>query len=213
MLKDKLFSATKSLSRFTAQTFACTALIFFSVWGGMELWFAYSEKGAPYVTTDRAVVYEMLEAVDVSSEDVVYDLGSGDGRIPIAAAKKYGARGVGVEIDSSLVVRSRARAEEVGVASQVEFRRQDLFNTDLSDATVVTLYLFRDMNIRLRPKLLRQLDPGDRIVSHDFGMGRWEPDRVIDGGPDKTGRATLYVWTVPKKIPQRLLQIPEDLQE
>lgn len=213
MLRDKLISGVKYLSKFTAQTFACSALIFFSVWGGMELWFSYSEKGAPYVTTDHTVVREMLETVDVSSGDVVYDLGSGDGRIPITAAKKYGARGVGVEIDSSLVARSRTRAKKAGVASQVEFRQQDLFKTDLSDATVVTLYLFRDMNIRLRPKLLRQLDPGDKIVSHDFKMGRWEPDRVIDAGPDKTGRAILYVWTVPERVPERLLQIPEDLEQ
>jgi SAM-dependent methyltransferase len=119
----------------------------------------------------------MLEAADVSETDVVFDLGSGDGRIPIVAAERFGARAVGVETDSQLVARSREAAREAGVADRVEFRREDLFETDLSETTVVALYLWPEINRELRPKLLRALDPGDRIVSHDFRMGKWEPDR------------------------------------
>jgi SAM-dependent methyltransferase len=167
------------------------------------------DKDVPFVATERRVARRMLEVAGVTSEDVVYDLGSGDGRIPIIAAQAFGARGVGVEIDPELVAESRQQARVAGVADQVEFRQKDLFNVDVSDATVVTLYLWPEINVKLRPKLLRQLDPGDRIVSHDFRMGDWEPDRTIDAGRDKTGRATLYLWTVPEEIPDRLLKTDE----
>jgi len=164
------------------------------------------EKDAPYVATDQQIVRQMLEVANVSEDDVVYDLGSGDGRIPISAAKFYGARGVGIEIDPELVAKSRAKAEAAGVSDRVEFRQKDLFEADVTDATVVALYLWPEMNVKLRPKLLRQLDPGDRIVSHDFGMGEWEPDRVVDAGKDKTGRATIYLWVVPETVPDRLMR-------
>ncbi len=165
-----------------------------------------SQKDAPFVATDRRVARRMLEVAGVTPDDVVYDLGSGDGRIPIIAAQEFGARGVGIEIDPDLVAQSRSQARAAGVADQVEFRRKDLFDADVRDATVVALYLWPEINVKLRPKLLRQLDPGDRIVSHDFRMGDWEPDRTVDAGKDKTGRATLYLWTVPEEIPDHLLR-------
>jgi len=167
-----------------------------------------TDKDAPYVATDQRIVQRMLEVADVSEDDVVYDLGSGDGRIPLTAATEFGARGVGVEIDPDLIAKSRAKAEAAGVTDRVEFRQQDLFKTDVSDASVVALYLWPEINVRLRPKLLRQLDPGDRIVSHDFRMGEWEPDRVVDAGQDKTGTATIYLWTVPEDPPAELMEAP-----
>lgn len=167
-----------------------------------------TERDAPYVPTSQRIVRRMLEVAGVSEGDVVYDLGSGDGRIPITAAKLYGARGVGIEIDPALVATSRAKAKAAGVSDRVEFRQKDLFEVDVSDATVVALYLWPEINVKLRPKLLRQLDPGDRIVSHDFRMGEWEPDRTIDAGKDKTGRATLFLWIVPETVPDSLMESP-----
>ncbi|WP_103027884.1 SAM-dependent methyltransferase [Salinibacter altiplanensis] len=170
------------------------------------------EKDAPYVSTSQRVVNQMLEAANVTSDDVVFDLGSGDGRIPIAAAQQHGARGVGVEIDPDLIAKARENAETAGVSDRVEFRQGDLFEADLSDATVVALYLWPEINVKLRPKLLRALDPGDRIVSHDFRMGDWEPDRVVDLGPGKIGEETVYLWVVPESIPEDLLDISDEVE-
>lgn len=136
------------------------------------------EPDAPFVPTPMNVVVEMLDLADVSPQDTVYDLGSGDGRLPITAARLHGAHGVGVELDSALVLESRRNAREVGVDQKVRFIRGDLFETNLESATVVTLYLFPEVNERLRPKILRQLEPGDRVVAHDFSMGDWEADRT-----------------------------------
>lgn len=160
----------------------------------------------PYVPTANEVVEEMLKIAKVSQNDIVYDLGSGDGRIPIAAVKKYNAqRATGVEINPDLVKESRENAEKAGVSDKVNFLQQDLFKTDLSDATVVTLYLLPDINLKLRPKLLQELKPGTRIVSHAFDMGEWKPDRV-EQVKDKNGRSyTLYQWTVPQEVPKNLL--------
>ena len=169
------------------------------------------KKDVPYVSTSQRVVNRMLEAADVTQEDVVFDLGSGDGRIPITAAEKFGARGVGVEIDPELVAEARKKAEEAGVADRVEFRQGDLFQADISEATVVALYLWPEINVKLRPKLLRTLDPGDRIVSHDFRMGDWEPDRVLDLGPGKIGQETVYLWVVPENIPDDLMDISDEV--
>lgn len=158
-----------------------------------------TEKGAPYVPTSEYVVHRMLRLADVSGEDVVYDLGSGDGRIVILAAEEFGARGVGVEIDSQLVQKARRNAEQAGVSHLVEFRRGNLFDVSLEDATVVSLYLWPDMNNRLRPKLRRELDPGDRVVSHSFDIDGWEPDTTVSlkssamSGVPKT----LFRWTLP----------------
>lgn len=157
----------------------------------------------PFVPTPEVVVEQMLELANVSGEDVLYDLGSGDGRIPITAAKKYGTRSTGVEIDPALVERSRENAESANVSDNVEFLQQDLFATDLREATVVTLYLLPDVNLKLRSKLLEELEPGTRIVSHDFNMGEWQPERVVQvQGP--TGQHILYYWVVPEEIPNNI---------
>ena len=167
-----------------------------------------TDKDVLYVPTAPSVVETMLEVADVTERDVVYDLGSGDGRVPIMAAKKFGARGVGLEIDSALVAEARMAARRQGVAGKVQFRQKDLFGADLSEATVVTLYLGPGINVRLRPKLLRELDPGDRIVSHDFQMGEWAPDLTVDAGRGNTGNETVYLWTVPEKVPEDLRDTP-----
>ncbi len=160
----------------------------------------------PYVPTAYEVVEQMLEMASVSDKDIVYDLGSGDGRIPITAVKKYNAlRATGVEINPDLVQESQNNAKKAGVSDRVNFLQQDLFKTDLSDATVVTLYLLPDVNLKLRPKLLQELKPGTRIVSHAFDMGDWIPDRV-EQVKDKNGRSyTLYQWTIPQNVPDNLL--------
>ena len=157
-----------------------------------------TEKGAPYVPTPRHVVLTMLELGDVSADDALYDLGRGDGRIVITAAKELGARGVGVEIYSQLVQRARRKARRAGVAVRVEFRQGDLFEHDLREATVVTLYLWPDMNNRLRPKLQRALDPGDRVVSHSFDIDGWPADSTVSMGTSSlaTETKTLFRWTI-----------------
>jgi SAM-dependent methyltransferase len=131
-----------------------------------------------FIATPEDVGAAMLQLAGVTARDVVFDLGSGDGRVVIAAAREFGARGVGVDIDAELVTTSRAAARGAGVAERTTFLQQDLFVTDVRTASVVTLYLRDDVNLRLRPKLLRELQPGSRVVSHDFDMGDWPPDRV-----------------------------------
>ncbi|WP_118838556.1 SAM-dependent methyltransferase [Salinibacter ruber] len=157
------------------------------------------ESDVPYVPTPKPVVDRMLELADVDETDVIYDLGSGDGRIVIRAARTHGARGVGIEIDPDLVKKARKNAKEAGVANLVEFRQGDLFEADISEATVVTLYLLPSVNQKLRPILFEQLSPGTPVVSHDFDMGRWAPDRTVDLEGD-----TVYRWTIPEEIPEDL---------
>ena len=157
----------------------------------------------PFIVTPDNVTRAMLKLADVKASDCVIDLGSGDGRIVIVAAKQFGARGLGVEIVPELVEKSRDNARRAGVADKVEFRLQDLFATDLSQATVITMYLLPEVNLQLRPRLLA-LKPGTRIVSHDWDMGDWKPDRVVTvDAPDKPiGRekvSRLYLWTVPAR--------------
>src|SRR5215831_469829 len=144
-----------------------------------------------YVPTSNGVADAMLKLAKTTASDVVYDLGSGDGRIVIAAAKKFGARGVGVEIDTDLIKQATKNAAKAGVADRVTFRQEDLFKTDLSDATVVTLYLSNSINMRLRSILQSQLKPGARIVSHRFMMGDWKPEaeRRLEG-------TSIYLWTI-----------------
>ncbi|MFB2838542.1 class I SAM-dependent methyltransferase [Floridanema evergladense] len=161
------------------------------------------EKDVPFVPTPEVVVAEMLKQAKVTKQDVLYDLGSGDGRIVITAAQKFGARGVGIDIDPDLVKKSQENAQKAGVSNRVKFLQQDLFNTDLSEATVVTLYLLPDINLKLRPKLLSELKPGTRVVSHNYDMGDWKPVNVVKvKGP--AYEHTVYSWVVPKEIPANL---------
>lgn len=158
-----------------------------------------ADADVPYVATPNETVRGMLQLANVSEDDVVYDLGSGDGRIPIAAAQQYGARGVGIELEPSRVERARKNARHSGVQEQVSFHQQDFFNADFSDATVVTLYLFPEVNLLLRPMLFEQLDPGTRVVSHSFDMDGWEPDSTTTVNDDR-----VYLWTIPEEVPKHL---------
>jgi precorrin-6B methylase 2 len=141
-----------------------------------------------------------LLALMPSNRDVIYDMGSGDGRIVIAAAKQYGAQGVGIDIDSNLVAESRRNADTAGVAGRVAFRRGDLFQTDLREATVVTLYLGRMLNERLRPNLFRDLRPGSRVVSQNFDMGDWEADSVVKVRGRNFGETPVHLWVIPASV-------------
>ena len=158
----------------------------------------------PFITSPDNVSLEMLNTAGVQRGDHVIDLGSGDGRIVILAAKRFGATGLGVEIDPALVERSKANARNAGVTDKVEFLEQDLFKTDLAPATVVTLYLLQEVNLQLRPAILA-LKPGTRIVSHDWDMGDWKPDRTTvlpvpnkAVGREKSSR--VHLWTVPARV-------------
>jgi SAM-dependent methyltransferase len=150
----------------------------------------------PYVPTPNEVVEEMLKVANVGKDDIVYDLGCGDGRIVIAAAQKYGARGVGVDLSEERIKESNENARKAGVTERVKFLKQDLFETDLKDATVVTLYLLPFVNEKLRPKLFRELKPGTRVVSHAFNMGSWNPDKVLKVITDGNQERTVYFWVV-----------------
>ena len=155
------------------------------------------EPDVQYVPTPQSVVDQMLRMAKVGKNDVVYDLGSGDGRILITAAKKYGARGVGYDIDPERVQEATANAAKAGVDKRVRFIQGDLFDADLREATVVTLYLLQSLNMKLRPKLFAELRPGTRIVSHDFDMGDWKPDQTVK--VQVNGREHMvYYWLLRK---------------
>ena len=155
---------------------------------------------APFVATPDDVVERMLGLAKVGPNDVVYDLGCGDGRIVIAAAKKFGARGVGIDIDANLVNQAEANAKAEGVSNRVRFEVGDAMGANVSRATVVTLYLLSASNVRLRPLLTKQLKKGARIVSHSFAMGDWEPE-TVDTFRDQAGTSrTLYLWTTDGRI-------------
>ena len=164
-----------------------------------------------FVATPVSLVTGMLDLAAVGDTDLVYDLGSGDGRIVIAAARR-GARGVGVELDSMLVEESRASADTAGVSARAEFRQADLFATDLRPATVVTLYLGRELNQRLRPIFLRDLRPGARVVSQAFDMGDWPPDSAITVRSREVAATPIHLWVVPADLAGRwaLAIGPED---
>jgi 2-polyprenyl-3-methyl-5-hydroxy-6-metoxy-1,4-benzoquinol methylase len=151
------------------------------------------QKDVPYVPTPTPVVNEMLRLANVKKNDVLYDLGSGDGRIVITAAQKFGTRGVGIDIDPQRIQEANQNAQKAGVTDRVQFRQQDLFQTDFKNATVVTLYLLPEVNLKLRSRLLSQLKPGTRIVSHAFDMGDWKPQKVVN-----VAGQTIYYWTVPQ---------------
>ncbi len=146
----------------------------------------------PYVPTPQPVVERMLDMAKVGKNDVLYDLGCGDGRIVITAAKERGARGVGIDINPERIAEAKANAKQAGVEDKVTFKVGDLFTADFSEATVVTLYLLPDVNVALRPRLWKQLKVGTRVVSHDFDMGpEWPPEKV-----ERIGNKTLYFWTI-----------------
>ncbi|HEX8195394.1 MAG TPA: class I SAM-dependent methyltransferase [Pyrinomonadaceae bacterium] len=152
----------------------------------------------PYVPTKELVVDKMLQMADVKGSDVLWDLGSGDGRIPITAAKRFGTRGVGVDIDPQRVKEANENARKNNVTDKVRFIEEDLFNVDFSEATVVTLYLLPEVNLRLRPKLLDSLKPGTRIVSHNYDMGNWQPEKVEVVKTSDNDDHIVYFWRVPE---------------
>ena len=147
-----------------------------------------------FVPTPNQVVDLMLTMAGVSSQDIVYDLGSGDGRIPITAAQRYGARGVGIDINPVRIEEARANARDARVEDKVRFVEGDLFEANISEATVVTLYLLNTLNVKLRPKLLKDLKPGTRVVSHAFHMGDWKPEKT-----DGVQGSEVFLWRVPGK--------------
>jgi len=155
----------------------------------------------PYVPTTEEAVKAMLKLADVKPADIVYDLGCGDGRIVIAAAKEYGAHGVGIDINPERIQQAEANAKKAGVEKLLRFEENDLFDADIQDATVVTLFLLESVNLRLRPKLLRDLKPGTRIVSNTFNMGDWKPDKEMNVGDasEETFSHRLYLWIVPQR--------------
>jgi len=176
----------RRMLRFSAIIFAITV-------PGVAQW-DDPPTSVPYVPTPPEVVEGMLKLAGVKNGDVVYDLGSGDGRIVIMAAEKFGARGVGVELNSERIKLSIENAQKAHVQNRVRFLQQDFFKADISEATVVTLYLLSSVNLELKPKLLKELRPGTRIVSQSFDMGDWKPDKEIE----VNGRR-IYLWIVPKQ--------------
>lgn len=179
-----------------------TALLLIAVSGGARAQEPVL-SGGPYVPTPQRVVETMLGMAGVTDRDFVIDLGSGDGRIVIAAAQKYGARGKGYDIDDVLIERSNTKARDLKLEQRVLFEQRDVLKADIREATVITLYLLPEMMQALRVKLLRELRPGTRIVSHDFDFGDWKPERTVqldlDEKYDVTGSwsSTIYLWTVP----------------
>ena len=186
-------SGIATFSRRTAALYccACTAVLILSPPATAQFPF-----DVPYVPTPQVVVDEMLRVANVGPRDFVIDLGSGDGRIPITAAKKFGARALGVELDEHLIFQSEESARQAAVEDRVTFLHQDLFKTDISRATVITMYLLPAVNRRLRPRLL-DLKPGTRIVAHDFDLEDWKPDRKV------TIRKNVFLWIVPAKVAGR----------
>jgi trans-aconitate methyltransferase len=153
----------------------------------------YGASGdVPFVPTRQELVEQMLKLAGVKSSDTVYDLGCGDGRIVIMAAQKFGAHAVGVDIDPERIKEANENAKKAGVGDKVKFVQGNLFDADIHAATVVTLYLLPDVNLRLRPRLLKELKPGTRVVSHSFSMGDWKADKEIDADGSR-----LYLWTIP----------------
>lgn len=148
-----------------------------------------------FIPTPEAAIATLLEVLQVNDSDVIYDLGCGDGRILINAALQFGARGIGIDLDPNRVKEAQAKADEFGIRNRVKFQEADLFTSRFEDASIVVLYLLPHLNLRLRPALFEQLKPGTRIVSIDFDMGDWLPEKVIK--LDIEEESTLYFWTIP----------------
>lgn len=167
-------------------------------WFNLLLGSGFAQKTLPDVhfeATPQRIVEEMLQMAKVNRNDMVYDLGCGDGRFVITAAKKYGARGVGIDIDPERIKESNQNARLAGVTDKVKFKEGDLFETSIREATVVTLYLLPDLNLELRPKLLKELRPGSRVVSYKFDMHDWHPDKMA-----RLGSSTYYLWIIPAEV-------------
>lgn len=174
---------------------SCILFIFFLIPGTISCDLSPGKKIEPdvvFVTTPHKVVREMLKLAGVTRDDIVYDLGSGDGRIVIAAAKDFGARGVGIEMDPELVAEGIENARKAGVAERVRFIKDDIFKTDIHGASVITMYLLPEVNKQLIPKLLQELKPGTRVVSHRFDAGDWKPDMILSAFD-----TTVYCWIIP----------------
>ncbi len=189
-----------SLLHSVSRRIAGVALLLAAATAVAQSW-AWDDGTVPFVVTPDEVVERMLRIAEVGPGDRLIDLGSGDGRIVIRAAQKYGAHGTGIEIDPSLIARSLANAQAAGVSDRVNFLTQDLFDADLSGASVITMYLLPEVNLKLRPRLLA-LAPGTRIVSHDWDMGDWQADetqelRVPDKSVGRDGRSKISLWLVP----------------
>jgi len=156
---------------------------------------AQRQPDVVFVPTPQEVVDAMLKLANVHQGDVLYDLGCGDGRIPVSAAKQYGVRAIGIDIDPQRIQEANENAKRAGVTQLVQFRREDLFKANFKEASVVTLYLLPELNVKLRPRLLAELKPGTRIVSHQFDMGTWKPDRKVELSAGRT----IYLWTIPPR--------------
>ena len=156
--------------------------------------FAQRTPDVIFVPTEYGLVVQMLKLAEVTSKDIVYDLGCGDGRFVVTAARQFGARGVGIDIDPERIKEARELATRTGANDKVRFIQGDLFEADISEATVVTLYLLTRLNLKLRPKLMKELKPGARIVSHAFDMGDWQPEKSVQGGS-----SSIYLWRIPPR--------------
>jgi len=178
------------------KTLSAAGVLFATVLVAQE----HRQLDVPYVPTTVEAVQAMLKLADVKKGDVVYDLGCGDGRIVIAAAKDFGARGVGIDIDPQRIAEAKENAKKAGVEDQVKFIEGDLFKAEIRDADVVTLFLLTSVNEKLRPKLLAELRPGTRIVSNTFEMGDWKPDKEVTLGTDEAAFLShrLFLWTIPR---------------
>lgn len=189
--------ATKPFVHFVGRKASCFAQVLCSLMLVSAPLLAQQEevrKDVPYVPTPPEVVETMLKLGEIKNTDILYDLGCGDGRIVVMAAQKFGARGTGVDIDPERIKEAEENARQAGVSGRVHFIQKDLFDADFHEATIVTLYLLPDVNLRLRPKLLKDLKVGTRIVSHQFDMGEWKPDKKVD-----IGWRSVYLWTVTEK--------------
>jgi cyclopropane fatty-acyl-phospholipid synthase-like methyltransferase len=180
----------------------CLAILFFIL--GMS-GVGITQETIPFVPSPPHVVSKMIEVAEIKKGDILYDMGSGDGRIVIEAAKKYGIRGVGIDLNAELVEKARQNAKDEGVSHLVEFRAQDGLTVDISEATVVTLYMFKWFNNALKPKL-QKLKPGSRVVAHDFDIDDWKPTRIEyvkapTDGSDYAESRTLYIWVVGNNMP------------
>lgn len=188
----------RSLSRYRIAALAACTLLALTGCAELEALLGpdtqVREPDVVYDPTPPEVVAAMLEMAQLKAGDVLYDLGSGDGRIAIEAARRAGVRAVGIDIDPELVQRARERALSEGLAGRVQFRQEDLFQADFGAATVVTLFLGPELNLRLRPRLLAELAPGTRVISHQYDMGQWAPARER-----RVGNRVIYLWIVPER--------------